>query len=149
MKPADVAAICKRHGVEPDAIRDLNRHREREPWEARREVLVAALAEGMTVPAIAALIGAERNAVRMAIYHLRRGESYRARPVPPPKPEPPPPPPRVGLGLVEDPHPERLYQRRNGDCVRLTRCELEWIGAHGNEQAACPTTCGGYRKRVA
>ena len=39
----------------------------------------------------------------------------------------------------------RTYERRRADCLRLYRCELEWIDGNGCAQAMCPETCGGYR----
>lgn len=38
-----------------------------------------------------------------------------------------------------------LRRRRRADCLRLARCEDEWIAAHGEAQAKCSQQCRGVR----
>ena len=45
-----------------------------------------------------------------------------------------------GPTLIKDEH-AGMIERRRGDCLRLRACEVEWIAAHGGEQAKCPSWC--------
>lgn len=51
------------------------------------------------------------------------------------------------FGLVADPWPKRLYERRRWQCRNLAQCEAAWLERHldGNNAAgACPVKCGGF-----
>jgi hypothetical protein len=98
--------------------------------DARAAALRSMLREGLNVRAAAQRLGMTEAGVRSLA--KRRGISLRAE--------------VSALHLVADDR-ALVWERRRGDCARLAACEMEWIQAHGSEQARCPTACSAYRER--
>ena len=59
----------------------------------------------------------------------------------------PVPAPARKLRLVADERPG-VFERRRGECSRLASCESDWVAAHGSAQAACPTGCIRFVRRM-